>query len=435
MEEKNISAAEIDNGSAQATDMSARSIELLDKATEFHKEAAKYNVNTVNTELNGNKLKRIVKRIARKIINIFFGWYVTSAKERQTKYNEAMHSMSNIMLEESYRKIEYQRELERDINALSKRLNEADYLLQILKTQNEYLSKSLLKRQEEAQALSSALKKQEQELQLLKTNSGGGTVAESAVAVGDEFNKYFSYVLSKLNISYDPKLIEDGLVDYFDFENKYRGSRESIKERQLQYLPYLERAKTEGYVLELGFGRGEILEFLTENDIGCIGVDVYLPFVEYCSKLGYNVAQGDALTYLSGCEDDSLGGIVLSQVAEHVNTDYLYQLIRTGYKKLRKGCCFIIETPNPESLATYINFNLDGSHIKPVHYLALDYVFKSNGYTETVRLRNEYSEHPYAALMQTAMIDKCDDEAQREFFLKAKDMLFGATDLSIIAIK
>ena len=79
-----------------------------------------------------------------------------------------------------------------------------------------------------------------------------------------------------------------------------------IKERQRQYLPYLKTEYTDGYVLELGFGRGELLSLMKENGISAVGVDSYAPFVKYCADKGYNVLKGDALTYLAGCTDSSL---------------------------------------------------------------------------------------------------------------------------------
>lgn len=53
-------------------------------------------------------------------------------------------------------------------------------------------------------------------------------------------------------------------IDYFDFENYFRGSKDAIKENQKQYVPYFEGKKN---VLDLGCGRGEFLELLKEHDI------------------------------------------------------------------------------------------------------------------------------------------------------------------------
>ena len=402
----------------------------LELAKEYHLKASEFNVNTSNIPLEGNKLKLFIKRVLGKLIRVFFGWYIRPSKERQTKYNEHMHAAVGHMLSESESKAALLTSIYDEQNSTAEKLVTFENELTELKQKNKELSQALEDSKAKISNLRETVMKQSVEIKLLSATEKNVEHAKT-----DHSKKYFDYVLSKLNVSYDPNLIEDGLIDYFDFEDKYRGSRESIKQRQLQYLPYLKTGNNDGVVLELGFGRGEILEMLKENGVECVGVDCYPPFVEFCEKRGFNVTEGDALTYLTACDDNTLNGIVLSQVAEHVNTDYLYQLIKTGYKKLKKGCCFIIETPNPESLATYLNFNLDGTHIKPVHGLTLEYVFKSNGYSETVRLANEYSEHPYAREMQKTLIDKCIDEEQKRFYTNVKNILFGATDLTLIARK
>src|SRR5919108_5450630 len=58
----------------------------------------------------------------------------------------------------------------------------------------------------------------------------------------------------------------DGL--YVSFEDRFRGSREDIKERLRMYLPILEEAKlgtVDGPILDVGCGRGEWLELLYEH--------------------------------------------------------------------------------------------------------------------------------------------------------------------------
>ena len=50
-------------------------------------------------------------------------------------------------------------------------------------------------------------------------------------------------------------------IDYFDFENYFRGSIEQIKRNQQQYLKYYEGKSN---VIDLGCGRGEFLTLLSE---------------------------------------------------------------------------------------------------------------------------------------------------------------------------
>ena len=395
---------------------------LIQNASENNSTATHYALHTGEREIEGGKLKVFIKKALRKLLRTFFGWYILPIHERQTVYNE----QTNVAIANLLKACEWQRrmlsELNRRTESMAEELNEKDAKIEALSTE-------LLKNEEKIMQLYEQL----EDLREIRSERISSHSVSSSMT--EEQSKYFNYLMSKLNVSYDPQLIEDGVMDYFKFEDTFRGSEELIKERQKQYLPYLKTDYSDGYVLELGFGRGELLSLMEENGIAAAGVDSYAPFVKYCFDKGYKVSKGDALTYLSECADNSLNGIALCQVAEHVNTDYLYQLIRTGYKKLRKGCYFIIETPNAETLSTYTDFFIDGTHVKPVSYYALSFVFKENGYSEITRLENGYSYHPYGEEMQKLIIDKCSDEKEKEFYLKIKSMMFGARDFTIIARK
>ncbi|MBR1442783.1 MAG: class I SAM-dependent methyltransferase, partial [Firmicutes bacterium] len=214
------------------------------------------------------------------------------------------------------------------------------------------------------------------------------SITEIGKSVKDD--EMLDYIKEKLNIYTDIELLKDAKIDYFDFENKFRGSRSVIKESQRDYLGYYEKG-SDDYVLDIGCGRGEFLELMKENGIKARGIDVYEPFVEFCKGRGLMAQQADALGFVSSLEDESLNGIFMGQVIEHINTDYAIALIREAKKKLKKGCYFILETPNPQNLGTYFNFYLDPSHIKPVHFMLTEYLFSSAGYERVERYNNEFS--------------------------------------------
>ena len=67
-----------------------------------------------------------------------------------------------------------------------------------------------------------------------------------------------------------PTTTSEKSASYFLFEERFRGSREDIKQRQLAFLSYFEKCSR---VLDIGCGRGEFLEILKDQDIGAIGVD------------------------------------------------------------------------------------------------------------------------------------------------------------------
>ncbi len=216
-------------------------------------------------------------------------------------------------------------------------------------------------------------------------------------------------------------------IDYFDFENHFRGSIESIKKAQEVYLPYFRGKKR---VLDIGCGRGEFLSLLRENDIPAKGVDIYEPYVDYCNSKGLKAVCGDGTAFLAGV--DYLDGIFVGQVVEHLKPEEIIRLCNTAYEKLSEGGCIIIETPNPTSLAIYTNaFYIDPSHIKPVHPLTMKYYLEKAGFRNIETLFTENSRPPYS-IPELAL------EGAGEFNSAMKqlsDILYGSQDYAVIAVK
>ncbi len=220
-------------------------------------------------------------------------------------------------------------------------------------------------------------------------------------------------------------------IDYFDFEQSFRGTRPQIKENQRFYLPYFQRRKR---VLDLGSGRGEFLELLRENQIPCTGVDLYGPFVDYCRIRGHEVVQEDAVRYLQQQKADCYDGIFAAQLAEHLSTEQLIALCRESYRILEQGGTLILETPNPTCLSTYTNsFYLDPSHVKPVHPKTLEYFLKKAGFSEIHVLYTEQSKVPYRfPLLDTPQGNLAEFNDGINFM---SDILLGSQDYAIIAVK
>lgn len=240
------------------------------------------------------------------------------------------------------------------------------------------------------------------------------------------------FILNSLNISCDPSLIKEVDFNYFKFEDLYRGSRENIKELQGVYAPYFKNKS--GRVLDIGCGRGEFLELMAENGINAYGVDVYKPFIDFCQELGFDVIYGDALTHLNTIPDNSLGGIFMSQVVEHLPGNYIIALIKTAYKKLIPGSYFIIETPNPDCLAAISEFNIDISHIRPVHYKTLEFIFKEADYSSIERFHIEKTLYPkYVRHLEGENVKNLEEFNQG--IDNINNLLFGYRDYTIIAQK
>jgi 2-polyprenyl-3-methyl-5-hydroxy-6-metoxy-1,4-benzoquinol methylase len=168
-------------------------------------------------------------------------------------------------------------------------------------------------------------------------------------------------------------------IDYAGFEERLRSS-EIVKDKQRIYVPYF---AGKGPVLDVGCGRGEFLELMSAAGIEARGLDSDLDMVLQCKEKGLDVAQCDALQYLAGTPDDSLGGIFSAQVIEHLTTAQLSELISLAARKLRPGGLIILETLNPESLFVHYKwFWMDLSHVRLIHPQTLAFLLESAGLVE-----------------------------------------------------
>jgi len=168
-------------------------------------------------------------------------------------------------------------------------------------------------------------------------------------------------------------------MNYYLFEERFRGSRNAIKNQQLAFLPYFEKCSC---VLDIGCGRGEFLEILRDHEIGCTGIDIDNDMVQYCRSRHLQVEQTDAISYLEKLPDNCLDGIFIDQVVEHLEPGYLVRMLALCYQKLDNGGNIVVETVNPLSLASFFNFYLDLSHYKPVHPLTLNFLLESVGFMQ-----------------------------------------------------
>lgn len=223
-------------------------------------------------------------------------------------------------------------------------------------------------------------------------------------------------------------------IDYFDFENHFRGSIEEIKQRQSIYLQYFTGKHN---VLDIGCGRGEFLMLMQENNIPAIGIEMYELYVKYCKLQGLNVHHGDGLQYIETVEDSSLGGIFLGQVVEHLTPNQIVRLCELAYAKLQSNGCIVLETPNPTSLAIYTHaFYIDPSHTKPVHPLTMQYYLQKAGFKNIETIYTETSK--LSCDIPALQCNENDDKKLQEFnqaMHTVSRFLFGSQDYAIVAIK
>ncbi|HTS50750.1 MAG TPA: class I SAM-dependent methyltransferase [Bryobacteraceae bacterium] len=153
-------------------------------------------------------------------------------------------------------------------------------------------------------------------------------------------------------------------IDWLRFADRFRGSETDIQQRQKIYAA---RFRGSVGVLDLGCGRGEMLEVLRAAGIPARGVDLNQDSIGVCRSKGLEAEQADLFGYLSALPDASLGGLICCQVVEHLPPQRLPELVRLAHAKLRTGALIAIETPNPECLAIFAtHFYIDPTHRHPI---------------------------------------------------------------------
>jgi SAM-dependent methyltransferase len=192
----------------------------------------------------------------------------------------------------------------------------------------------------------------------------------------------------------------DDLEAFYEaHQERFRGSRESVRARLEIYLPQVQSVASPGHpVLDLGSGRGEWLALLTEHGIAAYGVDINSSFVAGGSETGLDVRQADAIEHLRSVPDGSLSAVTAFHLVEHLPPAALVDLVGNAVRALRPGGLLILETPNPLNLKVgAASFHIDPTHVRPIHPLFLEFVLENRGFAEVrTAMVNAPSEPPLA---------------------------------------
>jgi 2-polyprenyl-3-methyl-5-hydroxy-6-metoxy-1,4-benzoquinol methylase len=358
------------------------------------------------------------KKVARKLLR----WYINPIIEEQNRFNAqltgALNELSNklISIQGNFRQVHGNfTQTRENISRLQGDLERSeDGINRIREELDEDISEIRVRLAEDIRAVSDSIAKMRQE-----ANDRYARLDEEAVnrqnamqqlvdRLQSRYESDFSYLAYRLKkLAKNDTDAGSGVqagenavqaqdnnegIDYFLFENRFRGSEAEIRENLRQYLSYY----TDGTILDIGCGRGEFLELLAEKGLEGIGIDIYSDFVDYCRDKGLNAVLADAVGYLEGVPDHSLGGIFLGQVLEHLEESYLLRLIELSHRKLKPGAFFVAETPNPTMLSTFSNsFFLDLSHEKPVHPETMRFLMRYYGFRDVNIIYSEKSKIPY----------------------------------------
>jgi ubiquinone/menaquinone biosynthesis C-methylase UbiE len=221
------------------------------------------------------------------------------------------------------------------------------------------------------------------------------------------------------------RLAQDPDALYLALENRFRGSREEVKDRLRVYLPRILGAG-DGPLLDIGCGRGEWLELLREEGHEALGVDSNSAMIALCRERALEASQADALEFLRGRPDDSFGAITAFHLIEHLLLSELVELLDEILRVLKPGGVAIFETPNPNNILTASHyFYLDPTHRHPIPPLLGKFLVEACGFrnVESVEL-NPWPESVRMDVDETGEIAK-----------RWNDVFFGPQDYAIIGFK
>lgn len=226
-------------------------------------------------------------------------------------------------------------------------------------------------------------------------------------------------------------------LDYFLFQERYRGSEEEIKDRERVYVDCFRDSKG---VVDIGCGRGEFLELLRENGIEARGIELDEDMVLLCQEKGFAVEREGALSYLARTPDGSLGGVFMAQVVEHLKPQDVSKLMKLCYEKLEPRAPLVAETINPTSKSGMDWFYLDMSHQRPLHPSALKLLLESLGFSRVkIRYVNPVPEEGrLKKLLLTGRLSKRERDMVESFNRNVEILnkhLFGYQDYAVIALK
>jgi SAM-dependent methyltransferase len=213
--------------------------------------------------------------------------------------------------------------------------------------------------------------------------------------------------------------------DYESFEARFRPEK-SVRERQQSYVELL-RSQTR--VVDLGCGRGELIEMLQQEGVPAYGVEIDPDFISLLEEKGIEVVAGDAVAHLADLKAGAVDGVVASHLVEHLPATAVSSLVVLAADKLADGGILVIETPNPESLmAGSVNFHRDLTHVRPIHPDTLAFLCESAGFSD-VEVRR-LSPVPDDERLPSPVDGQLD-----EIINRLNDLLFGYQDYAVVARK
>ncbi|MGD0590388.1 MAG: class I SAM-dependent methyltransferase [Bacteroidota bacterium] len=143
----------------------------------------------------------------------------------------------------------------------------------------------------------------------------------------------------------------------------FAGTEELTEKVQARFVHYF--LNSPGTVLEIGCGRGVMLEMFKEKGIQAYGIDLSDTTVKYCKGKGLEATCSDLLSHLQSLQDGSIGGIFCAHVIEHLKPEDAIEFFKQAYRVMKQTSKLVIVTPNAKDLRTTERFWMDITHVRP----------------------------------------------------------------------
>lgn len=221
--------------------------------------------------------------------------------------------------------------------------------------------------------------------------------------------------------------------DYAGFERRFRGDPDDVQRVLTErYLPVLDTPEVRGgVVVDIGCGRGELLEVLAGRGFQVLGVEPQAELAAQTRARGVPVVQTLGADHLRGVPAGSLGAVVSFHVVEHLVVDDLVELLELAARALRPGGLFVAETPNPMTFLTlHESYLLDPTHVQPLHPALLAWLAEAAGFRSV-----DVSYHsPATSLWVPPLTGEGPLVEQLDVaFGRLNHQLYGPQDYSIVA--
>jgi 2-polyprenyl-3-methyl-5-hydroxy-6-metoxy-1,4-benzoquinol methylase len=236
-------------------------------------------------------------------------------------------------------------------------------------------------------------------------------------------------------------------VDYMLLGAQYRSAatlREHLGEYDDLFADLL-RAQREGRaparpLLDIGCGRGDFVAHLRELGLDAYGIDIDRDALQIGQAVGHPIRQAEAFAHLESLEDDSLAGITLIQVIEHLDYGDILRLFTLAERKLAPGGLILAETINPACLVALSQwYLLDPSHRTPLHPEMTRFLLEQAGFWK-VQTRYLHPVPPGNQLQ--ALPDQPENAALADLIRRSNrnleqlnQFLYGPQDYAAVACK